>query len=378
MDGADVRPGAPAAPRTDGEPGDKTWEEVNARWERNEQLLADIQVSSPGVFAVIQGGEDLERGGSAAGDLATADPKSAAAYLEASLSRLMKTLDDAARDVGGRYSWDALPMPHEQVLADGPPSGMIPSGAARHAADRAGLVRGAADAALTGIGVVAAIVGVFATGGMAALAAVGAAASGTQAALSIGDYNRLAALRAARTGDTSHDLVEAGAVDSAKAQAVLDTIFAFLDTVEAAKALRQLGGAAGVAEKLGTFGELDGRKQATVLGAAMESMGEAKALDAVGAVCGRLAGSPALARAERYSESLTAKLADHLGGRGERDVAAAAAPVREAEALRRADAEARAQAAAAPPAGAAPPAAAPALDIDPADFDNDPLPERRR
>jgi hypothetical protein len=81
----------PAAPVTLGQfddPGDKTWEDVNRIYKVNEQLLANLQATSPGVFATIAG-KDLGRATTAAGDLATADPASAAAYLEDALSGLM-------------------------------------------------------------------------------------------------------------------------------------------------------------------------------------------------------------------------------------------------------------------------------------------------
>ncbi len=313
-------PALPQAPGPDDEPGDKTWAEVMAEWKEAEKQLARIQASSPGVFATIDGGGD---GATAAGDLATADPASAAAYLEDSLSRLLSKLEETAGEVGGRYAWDSLPMLHAQVLATDRFGETLPAGAARHAMGGAGAGKKAAEAALTGIGVVAAMIGVFATGGMAAaLAVVGAAASSGQAAISIHDDDKLADLRAARTGDPRHDLVDGETVDSAKAQAALDTLMAFLDSVEAVKALRELGGAAGVTEKLGKYGQLDPGEKAKVLGAAMESMGEGPALDRVGgigAVRRELAGTPAAKRAEAFSQQLERKVADQLGQRERRD-----------------------------------------------------------
>jgi hypothetical protein len=183
---------------------------------------------------------------------------------------------------------------------------------------------------LTGVSVAAALFGIFATGGMAAaLAAVGAAASGIQAVRSVADYNTLAGLRQARTGDAKHDLVDAETVDDAKAQAILDTVFAFLDTVAAGHAVMTLGGKAGVAEKMGRYAELtSSTEKAEVLGAAMETMGEAQALDRVGGISkvrGELPGSPALRRAEAYSKAFAADLGKELA-RGAEQVVEALPP----------------------------------------------------
>ncbi len=301
------------------EPGDKTWDEVNAQYEDNERLLGNIQASSPGVFALIQG--DVAHAATAASDLAHADPNSAAAYLEASLSGLMKSLEDTAAGVRERYSWEQLSLLHPQVLAQAPFTEPLAAGAAQHAKGDHG-----AEGAVMAAGLLAAMLGVFATGGLAAaLAVVGAAASGAQAVTSIGEYERLAELRGARTGDSAHDLVSSETVDESQAQAILDTLFAFLDGVSAVHALKGLGGAEAVAEKLADFGGLATAEKAEVLGAAMESMGEAQALDRVGgiaAVRGELAGTSPARRAEALSTRLEGELAAELGGKEARAAAA--------------------------------------------------------
>jgi hypothetical protein len=221
-------------------------------------------------------------------------------------------------------------MLHGPVLAAPPFADTIKAGAAHHLIGEKAGVKAAKDAALTGVSVAAALFGVFATGGMAAaLAAVGAAASSVQAVRSIADNNTLAGLREARTGDSTHDLVDAETVDEAKAQAILDTVFAFLDTVAAGHAALTLGGKAGVAEKLGQYAELKtAAEKAEVLGAAMETMGEAQALDRVGGISkvrGELPGSPALRRAEVYSKAFAADLGKQLA-RGAEQVVEALPP----------------------------------------------------
>jgi hypothetical protein len=233
----------------------------------------------------------------------------------------MHSLEETAGDVGGRYAWSDLGLLHGQILAAPPFNSPIASGAARHLAKQGDSATAAAGTAVAAVSIIAALVGIFATGGMAAaLAVVGAAASGAQAGMSIAEYNKLADLRAARTGDTKHDLVDSEVVGAAKAQAILDTIFAFLDTVQAVKAIRSLGGAAAVAEDLGNFAQLEPARKAEVLSAAMQSMGEPMALDAVGgiqAARGQVGGSRALARAERYSNQLAGEIAERLGSNSE-------------------------------------------------------------
>ena len=323
------------------QPGDKTWDEVNVQWQKAEDTLAGIEATSPGVFAMVSQGLDHDGLGGAAtatGDLATADPKSAAAYLESALSTLMGRLEEVADEIGGDYDWDDLGLLHEQVLGSPPFDKPVEGAVARHLVADTVHAKEAIDTALTTVGMIAALLGVFATGGMAAaLAVTGAAASSGQAIRSIADYNTVAGLRQARTGDKAHDLVTQDTLDAAQQQAILDAIFAFLDTVGAVKALKALGGVEEVAERLGRFGTLDAAEKEQVFGAAMQGMGEAKALDRVGGLAaarGQLQpGSAALQRAEAYSKRVVDELADALGAKELREAAAAqAAGQRAAEA----------------------------------------------
>ena len=312
------------------QPGDKTWDEVDLQWQKAEDTLAGIQAMSPGVFAMVSQGLDHDGLGGAAtatGDLATADPKAAAAYLESALSTLMGRVEEVAEEIGGDYEWDDLGLLHGQVLGSPPFDQPIEGAVARHAIGDSVDTRAAIDTALTTVGMIAALLGIFATGGMAAaLAVTGAAASGGQAIRSIDDYTTMAGLRQARTGDKAHDLVTQDTLDAAEQKAILDSIFAFLDTVGAVRALKELGGVEKVTEKLGQFGTLAAAEKEQVFSAALQGMGEAKALDQVGGLAaarGQLgAGSASLRRAEAYSNRMVEELADALGAKELREAAA--------------------------------------------------------
>ena len=168
----------------------------------------------------------------------------------------------------------------------------------------------------------------FATGGMAlALTAVGAAAGGTQAVISVDDYAKKQALRAARTGDKKHDLIEQG--DGRRRGREGDHRHG-VRVHRPGRARPRRSSAAGavddVAAKVGRLGELAGAEKEGAFKTALDVMGPPKALDAVGgldAARGQLgAGSAALKRAEAYSDELVEEMGQSLGGKQAREQAA--------------------------------------------------------
>ena len=177
--------------------------------------------------------------------------------LESALQHAHGAAGASPGQIGGDYEWDDLGLLHGQVLGSPPFDQPIEGAVARHAIGDSVDTKAAIDTALTTVGMIAALLGIFATGGMAAaLAVTGAAAGGGQAIRSIDDYRTLAGLRQARTGDKAHDLVTQDTLDAAEQKAILDSIFAFLDTVGAVRALKELGGSRRSPRSLGQFGTL--------------------------------------------------------------------------------------------------------------------------
>ena len=106
-----------------------------------------------------------------------------------------------------------------------------------------------------------------------ALTAVGAAAGGTQAVISVDDYAKKQELRSARTGDKQHDLIDKETVDAAAVKAIIDTVFAFIDLVGAAKAIHAAGAVDDIAAKVGKLGELAGAEKEGAFKTALDVMG---------------------------------------------------------------------------------------------------------
>ena len=306
-----------------------TWEEVSAQWNELEATIAHMESTSPALFAVLNQdslGDDSAKA-EEAGALASADDETALAKMESAMRSLQGKLDEVAEGVGSEYEWDDLGLLFPQVLAEEPWTNPIDSAVANRLIKEETASDEAIDTALMAVGIIAALVAVFATGGMAvALMAVGTAAGGAEAVMSVDDYVTKQALRDARTGKKEHDLIEQETVDAAAVKAILDTVFAFIDIVGAAKAIRVTGAVDDVMAKVGKLGELAGAEKESAFKTALDVMGPPKALDAVGGLDAARAqlgaGSASLARAEAYSAQLVEEMGQSLGGKEARERAA--------------------------------------------------------
>jgi hypothetical protein len=212
-------------------PAPRTWDEVKAQWDAADAALAGITAKSPTVFAALAQGRETVK------DLGQQNPQQAKATAQRVLTTLRTNIQATLPKVdSGDLDWRDLKPIHEQLWGGrkkGPSGTDWSNEFAKEVAKDVigdhestefwiGLGLGTAAAALF-------IVASVASGGLATAALLGGiAASGGQAVRSWENYEDLATA-AAGTASEETRLVSQGQVDAAKIQAIVDTIFAFLD-----------------------------------------------------------------------------------------------------------------------------------------------------
>jgi len=208
-----------------------SWNEVNEQWTQVSSALSAITAQSPTVYAAIaQGRENVQALANEDAESARATAQRVLIVLEANIQSTLPKIDN------GDLDWQDLVPIHQQLYL-GRVRGVSGIGWSNDveksvAEDAVGdheivefweaLGLGSAAAALF-------IVSSITTGGVATVALIGGlAASGAQAAISWENYEDLAtAAASASSKETS--LVSEGQVDAALLQAIMDTVFLFLD-----------------------------------------------------------------------------------------------------------------------------------------------------
>ncbi|MBU4295127.1 MAG: DUF4157 domain-containing protein [Desulfobulbaceae bacterium] len=215
-----------------------TWEEVNEQWVRADAALAAIVAQSPTVYAALaQDREQLQQ-------LGNHEPEQAQQVAQRVLTNLERNIRESIPKIdSGDLDWRDLRPIHQQLY-----TGRVQG--ASQVSWTTPFARSIAEDVISdhettefwislGLGTAAAalfIVAEIASGGLATAALLGGlAVSGGQAIRSWENYEDLATAAGSAASEETQ-LVSRGQVDSARLQAIIDTIFAFLDI--AAPAIR--------------------------------------------------------------------------------------------------------------------------------------------
>ena len=220
----------------------RTWEDVDKEFKRTTAARAILASKSPALFAATSGKPDE------VGHIASASPQEAATLLGKALNATEEAIKNAGPMIADdTINWKEFTPIHQQLWEGAPAkSGLqwntkLAKSVSKDVIGEYHTTDFWRKLGLMSVGAAAFLFSEIATGGMATFlwaASVGAGA--TQAGLSVQNYTALAtAAQTATSKDTQ--LVTTEQVGEAQAAAVLDTAFAFLDLVLAAKGA--LGGA---------------------------------------------------------------------------------------------------------------------------------------
>ncbi len=251
------------------------WQEVKRQWDAATQARSVLAARNPAVFALS------ESGAGEAGRLAAMSPDAAAARLREVLgSTLRKIIETEPKIDDGDLDWrDLVPIHTQLYNGMRSESGVAWSSslAKNIASDVIGDYQARQFWVSLGLGSLAAAAFIFseiATGGMATFlwAAAGVAASGAQAGMSIERYDDLVTAAGTATSPDSR-LVGDEQVSEARVAAVLDTVFAFIDVLGAARGVASAARAVAAREAVGSLAQLSGPEAAQAIERAVRELG---------------------------------------------------------------------------------------------------------
>ena len=291
-------------------PAAHTWEEVKQQWDDANAALAFVTAQSPTVFAA------LAQGSETVGNLATQSPADARQTIQTVLTALHGNIEATIPKVDtGDLDWRDLRPIHQQLyggarggsgvdwskpLAKSVGQDVIGDHETTEFWINLGL--GTAAAALF-------IVANMATGGLATAALIGGLAIGSGQAISSWENYEDLATAAGSTASEETRLVSEGQVDAARFQAILDTIFAFVDiagpvlrgarAAQSAARLEALVASRGAQAALGQVGSLAGDAAGRAVLRGIEELGveatmrqSSKSLDELAAAVRAIPGTP--------------------------------------------------------------------------------------
>lgn len=207
------------------------WEEVKERYDRASDVIRGLLSRHPALYAAEQTGDAVE--------LATATPVQGREVVVGALRGVRSNVDATLPKIdSGDLDWRDLKPIHAQLFGgqQGPVSGTswadgLPRDVAKDILDGHESTEFWIALGLGTLAAAAFVVASLATAGTAtffAAAAVGIGASGLQAGMSWEKYEDLAVAEDATVSD-EHSLVASGQATAALIQAVLDTVFMFID-----------------------------------------------------------------------------------------------------------------------------------------------------
>jgi hypothetical protein len=226
--------GVSTAPGFKAETGEgfHSWDEVDKQYKTAEAALQKILSSNPAVYALVSNSDEIGvQEGNATGDVAKAAPADARNKIKPAMTAVLNKIDDAAGKVGNDLDYrDFIPV-HEQLMAGPKFGGPIEKAVIKVDVEGHETMKMLRSLGLGLLSAAAFILAEFATGGMATflLVAAGIGVSATNAALSIDDYVNKKRAAEATSGNPALEIVSQAQADSAAMQAVIDSVFVFLD-----------------------------------------------------------------------------------------------------------------------------------------------------